>query len=222
MLFLFTITSSSNCIWCSFSHSFTFQAAGYSFWGGWAVWPLQSVCIFSVRSRGGVASGCPARCVAVLASLHLFCQQRRRQSSLENVLMINDSGSCAENASAGSTLRGVVFADGWVVGGMIGPDSHVHPCSVFAWLWLCDGGCALPHRGHYPVLVSAGLHLGGQRDSDMSARRAAADGWTPTSLSRWVTLSSVCVVLTLLLLNYGLLGLWGRNVCILLLFGLYL
>lgn len=108
----------------------------YVVFGSWAVWPLQSVCIFSIRSHVSMASGCPAGCVAVLASLHLFRQQRRRQSSLENVLMINDSGSCAENASAGLTLRGVVFADGWVVGGMIGPDSHVHPCSVFVWLWL--------------------------------------------------------------------------------------
>lgn len=66
----------------------------------------------------------------LLASLHLFRQQRRRQSSLENVLLTNDSGSCAENASAGLTLRGVVFADRWVVGGMIGPDSYVHPSSV--------------------------------------------------------------------------------------------
>lgn len=67
-------------------------------------------------------------------------------------------------------------------------------CSVFAWVCLSDGGCALPHRGHYPVLVSAGLHLGGQRDSDMSTWWEAADGWTPTSLSRWVSVSLVYVV----------------------------
>lgn len=80
-----------------------------------AVWPLQFVCIFSIRSDADMASGCPARCVAVLASLHLFSQQRRRQSLLENVLMINDSGSCAENASASLTLQGVVcrLVGGW-------------------------------------------------------------------------------------------------------------
>lgn len=80
---------------------------------------------------------------------------------------------------------------------MIGPDSHVHPCSLFVWGWLSDGGCALPHRGHYPVLVSAGLHLGGQRDSDMSTWWEAADGWTPTSLSRWVSVSLVYVIVFL-------------------------
>lgn len=90
---------------------------------------------------------------------------------------------------------------------MIGPHSHVHPCSVFVWFWLSDGGCALPHRGYYPLLMSAGLHLGGQRDSDMSTWWEAADGWTPTSLSRWVSVSLVYVIsyLVFLCLHYGLL-----------------
>lgn len=59
-----------------------------------------------------MAGGCPACCDTVLTSLHLskaaclqrFSQQKGRQSSLENVLMINVPGTCAENASTNLTL----------------------------------------------------------------------------------------------------------------------
>lgn len=128
-----------------------------------------------------------------------FSQQGRRQSSLENVLMINVSATSDEDAAAYLTLQGGVFVDGLgarVGGWMIVPGSHIQPCSVFAWVRLSNGGCALPHRGHYPLLLSAGLHLGGQRDSDMSTWWEAADGWTPTSLSRWVSVSLVYVVVS--------------------------
>lgn len=149
------------------------------------------------------ASLCSPVCSSPKRRLQRFSQQRGRQSSLENVLVINDSGSCAENASANLTPRGVVFVDGWV-GEWLALILMSTPALCLRGFDCVDVGCALPHRGHYPVLVSAGLHLGGQRDSDVSARREAADGWTPTSLSRWVTLSLVYVVLTRLL-NYGLL-----------------
>lgn len=69
-----------------------------------------------------MSSGCPAFHITVLTSLLLskatclqrFNQQRRRQSLLENVLMINVSGTSAENASAYVTLQGGVFVDRWV------------------------------------------------------------------------------------------------------------
>lgn len=149
-------------------------------------------------AEADVAGGCPACRVTVLNSLLLskvarfqrLSQQRRRQSSLENVLMINVSGTSAENVSAYLRLQGGVFVDGWV-GEWLALILMSTP-ALFVWVWLSDDGCALPHRGHYPVLVSAGLHLGGQRDSDMSTWWEAADGWTHTSLSRWVSVS-LCV-----------------------------
>lgn len=111
--------------------------------------------------------------------------------------MINVSGPSDEDADAGAylTLQGGAFVAGWVMGEWLALVIVSTPVlCVFAWVRLSDGGCALPHRGHYPVLVSAGLHLGGQRDSDMSTWWEAADGWTPTRLSRWVSVSLVYVV----------------------------
>lgn len=146
-----------------------------------------------------------------------WASRGRRQSSLENVLMINVSGPSDEDAAAGAYLntagRCVCGRVGWMGEWLALVIVSTPVRCVFAWVRLSDGGCALPHRGHYPLLVSAGLHLGGQRDSDMSTWWEAADGWTPTRLSRWVSVSLVYVVS---LLCVFIMVCWSHcNVCIL-------
>lgn len=82
------------------------------FWAG-----LIGPCGLSACSEADVATGCPACRLAVLTTLLLskvaclqcFCQQRRRQSSLENVL-INVSGVSLVNTAGRCVLR----TGGWV------------------------------------------------------------------------------------------------------------
>lgn len=59
-------------------------------------------------------------------------------------------------------------------------------CVFMGWISCVTVNGKWLHRGHYSILVPAGLYLGGQRDSDLSTWREAADGRTPTCLSRLV------------------------------------